>query len=383
MFIVFFDIISRNGKGVVRIELAWPAFSSRPSSLKFHFSSFNVSSHCRNSCDRMKPSSSHILRIFVLCPHTMSTVAAHRLVQRSWLTTRQSYRHFDFAQRLATTTFATTTPSSELSRNKLQDLIVVRHGETEWNRELRVQGITDVPLNEKGRLQAEASAKALLQELQINKPSVIHSSEMLRASDTAQALADILNETSSSSINDLVTVGKHKELNEWNLGVLEGLRKEEASTQHPEDWTIFAEWADPLVTREHTETAVSAGESMEQVRYRVVDCVEKLITESYSATKEDFEPEPIVVVTHGGVLGQLLRHVLVAQYPLDEQEEIRSCTTASNLQAKYHRPKNACITRFMINPLTMQWTITNWASIDHLVGDAVPMDTNYKGSGNR
>jgi 2,3-bisphosphoglycerate-dependent phosphoglycerate mutase len=311
----------------------------------------------------------------------MSTVATHQLVQRSWLTTRKSYLVFGFVRRIATTAESASS-TTEPSRNNLRELIVVRHGETEWNRELRVQGITNVPLNEKGKLQAKASANTLFQELQINKPSIIHSSEMLRASDTAQALADVLNEA-SSSYNDVVTVVKQKELNEWNLGVLEGLRKDEASSRHPDDWKTFAEWADPLVSREHTETAISNGESMEQVRSRVVDCIEKLIKTSMSTNQPDFQPEPVVLVTHGGVLGQLLRHVLVTQYPLDKQEVIRSFTTPNDTQAKYHRPKNACITRFGINPLTMEWTITNWANIDHLVGDAVPMDTNYKGSGNK
>jgi 2,3-bisphosphoglycerate-dependent phosphoglycerate mutase len=316
--------------------------------------------------------------------YNMSKVASHHLVQPSWFTTRKSYRYFGYAIRFATTTTRTRTNTTEPIRNKLRKLIVVRHGETEWNRELRVQGITDVPLNGKGQLQAIASAKALYPELQISKASVIHSSKMLRASETAKAIADGLNERSSSSsfsANDAVTVVKHRELNEWNLGVLEGLRKEEASAQHPHDWMIFADWADPLVSSKHSKATVSAGESMEQVRLRVVDLVERIIKTSDSGSKEGVPPDPIVIVTHGGVLGQLLRHVLVAQYPLEEQEEIRSCTTSSDIQAKYHRPKNACVTRFNINPLTMEWTISNWANIDHLVGDAVPMDTNYKGSG--
>jgi broad specificity phosphatase PhoE len=258
-------------------------------------------------------------------------------------------------------------------------LIVVRHGETEWNKTLRVQGVTDVPLNAKGTLQAQTSAQALLEELQVqvntNMPSVIYSSAMRRASDTAQAIADALNKTVEESKEDIV-ISKHGALNEWNLGVLEGLRKEEAMARYPDDWKIFSEWADPLVSREHAKTAIMGGESMEDLRMRAVGCLEQLIGDS-NASKDG--ESPVVVVTHGGVLGQLLRHVLVSQYPLETHQEIRNVSLLEDIQRKYHRPKNACITRFEIDTVTKEWNITDWANASHLVGEAAPIDTNYKG----
>jgi probable phosphoglycerate mutase len=264
---------------------------------------------------------------------------------------------------------------------------VVRHGETDWNRQLKVQGVTDVPLNAKGQLQAAASAHALASKFHPHKGIIaIHSSQMCRASETAQAIADALDIeqwrdvagheelADGATKTTATTVTKYKDLNEWNLGVLEGLRKEEARARYPDEWNTFSEWANPLVCSEHAETVITEGESMEDVRLRVVTCLEQILIDS-----DEQMTNPFVVVTHGGVLGQLLRHVLVAQYPLDEQEKIRhDLQTSSNL-SNYPRPRNACITHFSINPATKSWEIVTWADISHLAGDAAPLDANYKG----
>ena len=63
-------------------------------------------------------------------------------------------------------------------------LVLVRHGETDWNKTRRIQGISDLELNETGRKQAEALAQALRNE----KVEAIYSSPLKRASDTAQAI---------------------------------------------------------------------------------------------------------------------------------------------------------------------------------------------------
>jgi broad specificity phosphatase PhoE len=341
-----------------------------------------------------------------------------------------------------------------------RELIVVRHGETEWNRELRVQGVTDVPLNSKGILQASACARGIaeriaeeallpmfpsspsspssprggppqLPSLRRPVPRVIHSSQMSRASATAEAIARSLSSSSfhardggtsdsdanSSSLRDgegtggASSVSKHPALNEWNLGVLEGLRREEASRLFPDDWRIFSEWANPYVSTEHSQQRVSGGgESMEDVRLRVVAHLESLVLRDGSdgggiivvdndknskngaaaaAMAHHNLAADVVVVSHGGVLGQLLRHVLVAQYPQDVQEEKRLRDAASSpsqvrnttMTSHYPRPVNACITRFSIDPTTHEWTILSWADASHLVGEAAPIDTNYAGSG--
>jgi len=67
------------------------------------------------------------------------------------------------------------------------NLIIWRHGNTDWNRESRVQGSSDVPLNDRGVAQARAAASALA----ALRPDVIVSSDLKRAWDTASALADL------------------------------------------------------------------------------------------------------------------------------------------------------------------------------------------------
>ncbi|KAG7373887.1 phosphoglyceromutase [Nitzschia inconspicua] len=287
----------------------------------------------------------------------MRAAKGHNLVK--WVSLKRRFPSIQL-----TSNFATHPDSSNCPN--IRKLIVVRHGETEWNRSLRIQGVTDVPLNQTGDLQAKASAQALLTELQQQetRPTVIHSSKMCRASDTAQAIADALNESAVANDKTTISVSQYGELNEWNLGVLEGLRKEEARAQYPDAWKIFSEWADPLVSVKHANTTVLGGESMEDLRLRAATCLEGLI----AGPNDDSQQPPVIVVTHGGVLGQLLRHALVAQYPLDQQESIRKRSTSVEVQKKYHRPKNACITKFdiTVNPETKEWTIIDWANDGHL-----------------
>ncbi|CAI0554087.1 unnamed protein product, partial [Linum tenue] len=67
------------------------------------------------------------------------------------------------------------------------EIVVVRHGETEWNADKRIQGHVDVDLNEVGRQQAALVADRLSRECKV---SAVYSSDLKRAFDTAQAIAD-------------------------------------------------------------------------------------------------------------------------------------------------------------------------------------------------
>ncbi len=64
-------------------------------------------------------------------------------------------------------------------------LILVRHGETDWNRDRRIQGTTDIPLNDTGRAQAREVAERLREELEGVGPVVVASSDLSRAAETA------------------------------------------------------------------------------------------------------------------------------------------------------------------------------------------------------
>ncbi len=292
------------------------------------------------------------------------------------------------------------------------EVIVVRHGETDWNRELRVQGVTNTPLNEKGHLQAQACAIALEKYLQnqmttttttttttmttsyLSSPPFIqiYSSPLQRAKYTAQAIANVLLVPTSSSLSSTPIVSTTPALQEWNLGVLEGLKREEASREFPDDWKIFSQWADPMVSwKDARQMLRGGGESMEQVRSRSVDFLHHVRATTMTTMEQTVDPSsPIILifVTHGGVLGQLLRHVVggpstrthitnETTLAMEEMEKSSSTTMSNN----YSRPENACITRFLIETTegdnTHHWKILSWADTTHLTGELAPISANY------
>ena len=227
-----------------------------------------------------------------------------------------------------------------------QQVIVVRHGETDWNKTLRVQGSTDIPLNAKGRAQAAASAQAL-QDIACSR---IYTSPLSRAQDTALAIA-----------KDSTTVTAVDALREWDLGAVEGLRN--AAEEYPDDWKIFQHWANPHVPMELAQTPLTNGESMEEVRWRAVHFIESVAREHHDQQSH----RRIVCVSHGGVLGQLLRHVV-------------QTTPSDTPRLEYHRPGNACISKFRLefpNQASPQWSIDVWADTSHLTGDLAPVGVDY------
>lgn len=101
---------------------------------------------------------------------------------------------------------------TELSRMPLQPVTIalVRHGETDWNRERRIQGLTDIPLNDTGRQQAAATAEALRDE----SWDAIYASPLSRAAETASIMAAGLGLAEPVHVPELV---------ERRHGALEGL----------------------------------------------------------------------------------------------------------------------------------------------------------------
>src|SRR5699024_7060288 len=104
-------------------------------------------------------------------------------------------------------------------------MLIVRHGHTQWNGEGRIQGTTDVALDSQGRAQAAAAAEAL----RTVRPSVIYTSDLARAADTAQAIADVCD----------VDVRVDKRLRERAYGPWEGLTRTKLKERYPDE---FAAW---------------------------------------------------------------------------------------------------------------------------------------------
>ena len=165
----------------------------------------------------------------------------------------------------------------------MAELIVVRHGETDWNRARRLQGHTDVALNANGVEQAARLAVALAGE----EIGSIHSSDLARALATAEPVAVALGKP----------VARHASLRERHYGTLEGSTYAEILERHPRDATSMQ--------RQDVEHALHDGESRETFFRRAVDAVTRIArrADRTGATS------PLLIVTHGGVLDMLYRAV--------------------------------------------------------------------------
>jgi len=163
--------------------------------------------------------------------------------------------------------------------------IVVRHGQTEWNRQGRIQGHLDSPLTAEGRAQAEAIARRLAG----TPVAAIWCSDLGRVLDTAAPSARTLG----------LAVRTDMRLRERQLGVFQGLTFEEASRAHPERFSRFR-------ARNLDEDMVG-GETLPQMRERVAEALGAIAATHPSQT--------VLVVTHGGVLDQVYR--LATGMPLD------------------------------------------------------------------
>jgi broad specificity phosphatase PhoE len=158
-------------------------------------------------------------------------------------------------------------------------LILVRHGETEWNVQRRYQGQTDVPLSAVGRRQAELLAEGIAGQ----KVNRIYSSDLERSMQTANAISE---KTSLSVILE-------SRLREMNFGVLEGLTFDEGQAKYPE---MIAAWL------EDYNQPPQGGEKLDEFTARIVSLLDDL--------KQNHNNEVVLLVAHGGSLGELLRLAL-------------------------------------------------------------------------
>lgn len=156
-------------------------------------------------------------------------------------------------------------------------ILAIRHGETAWNRDTRIQGHIDIPLNEIGHWQARRTAEALVGE----DVAAVYASDLSRAHQTASTIAEALGRP----------VLHHTGLRERCFGVFEGKTWSELEATHPE---VAQAWR-----RRIPEFAPDGGESLLMLRERVEKTFHELARRHLG--------EQIVVVAHGGVLDILYR----------------------------------------------------------------------------
>jgi len=156
-------------------------------------------------------------------------------------------------------------------------LIVIRHGETEWNREKRMQGTTDTQLSDVGLSQAQALGRRLAA-----RPfRALYSSDLSRARDTARAIAE----------HTGIEIVADPRLQERRFGIFEGLVAAEIVSRYPEEHARFSS-RDP-------DYEVPGGESARSFTRRCLGCLAEIADRHRGGE--------VVVVTHGLVLDALYR----------------------------------------------------------------------------
>lgn len=197
-------------------------------------------------------------------------------------------------------------------------IIAIRHGETAWNVDTRIQGHLDIPLNDTGRWQARRVGAALAGE----SLGAVYASDLGRAHQTAQAVADV------AGLPVLPDPG----LRERAFGHFEGRTFAE----------IEAEWPDQALRWRKRDPAFEpeGGESLLRFRVRIVQTLDRLAARHPG--------EQIVVVGHGGVMDVLYR-----------------AATGQELQApRTWALGNAAINRLLWTPGAL--TLVGWGDTAHL-----------------
>lgn len=204
-------------------------------------------------------------------------------------------------------------------------ILAIRHGETAWNVDTRIQGHLDIPLNDTGRWQAQRLARALAARDAIH---AVYSSDLQRAHETAQAIA-------AATGTPLRT---HTGLRERGFGLFEGktyAKIEQTWPAESEHWRRRTpDWCPP-----------QGGESLIEVRARILQTLQELAAPHVG--------QQIVLVAHGGVMDQLYR-----------------LATGQDLQApRTWQLGNTAVNRLLWTPEGL--SLVGWADTSHLEDDAL------------
>lgn len=162
-------------------------------------------------------------------------------------------------------------------------ITLVRHGQTDWNLARRIQGTTDIPLNDTGRADARAAAAVLAD----GAHHAVYASPLVRAHETARIIAAELG---------LADPGLAPDMREREFGVGEGMLVADYLEQYT-DW----------------RTTPERAESLDTVRDRALGALDVIARESRRRSAP--VAESVIVVTHGGVIRSLLNHVSSGTLP--------------------------------------------------------------------
>ncbi len=197
-------------------------------------------------------------------------------------------------------------------------ICLVRHGETAWNVEKRLQGHLDIPLNETGVAQAAAAAQGLAGI----EFAAIYASDLIRARTTAEAAAQVLG----------LPVQLTAELRERNCGEFQALTQKEAAARYADDYHRYHD--------RDVDFVIPGGESLGGLAAR--------ITATFNRLAAAHAGQTILIVSHGGVLDII--HRLATAKPLGAPRDFHISNAALNwLEVEDGR-----------------WTLLKWDDTDHL-----------------
>lgn len=205
----------------------------------------------------------------------------------------------------------------------LTRICLVRHGETEWNAERRIQGQIDIGLNAAGLRQAEAAGRWL----KAAGISALYASDLKRAWATGQAIGQAVG----------VQPVPVPELRERRYGIFEGLTYAEAESRYPEGYAAFE--------GRNADYAFEHGESLKVMYERVTGKLKELAQRHLG--------ESIVVVVHGGVLDVINR--FVRGNPLEMPRDFLIPNAGIN----------------WISAVDGRWTVETWGETAHLADGAL------------
>jgi 2,3-bisphosphoglycerate-dependent phosphoglycerate mutase len=197
-------------------------------------------------------------------------------------------------------------------------IIAIRHGETAWNVQTRVQGQLDVPLNDTGRWQAQRLRHAVAHEAL----AAVYSSDLQRASETAFSVASAAG----------VPVRTDRELRERAFGIFEGHTFKEIEQRWPDESLRWRQ-RDP-------DFGPDGGETLRSFYARCVDAASRLAAAHPGQT--------IALVAHGGVMDCLYR----------------AATRIELTAARTWQLGNASVNRLLFTPAG--FTLVGWSDTSHI-----------------
>ena len=185
-------------------------------------------------------------------------------------------------------------------------VLLIRHGQSQGNAERRFGGHSPTPLSALGRRQAEATARALVNE----RVTAVYSSDLLRAVETAEPLARAAG----------LEVMRTPALRERSVGLMEGLTFEEAAAAHPEEYAALL--------RRDFDRVLAGGESYRQLLDRAAAELDRAVGRHRGGT--------VALFSHTGTICILALHLMGA---LD----------APHLKPVWLASSNCGVTRFSID----------------------------------